>query len=114
MHICLACLILFGVTGLTSSRYLSHGAKTYRRQSDPHGCLLGRDEAHSLAKDRKPWKDLIVKFSVTEEKSGEERHMLHDSPKQHKCTLKALISFGTGLTPIMLSHTFLCGVFKPQ
>lgn len=45
--------------------------------------------------------------SVTEEKSGEERHKPHEFPKHQKCTVKVVISFGSDLPPIMLSRANL-------
>lgn len=79
------------MTGLISSGYLSHVAEDYRWQTDPRERLSGRDAAHSPAKDRKAWKSSLWSYvSVAEDKSGEERHVLHDFPKQHKCTVKDL------------------------
>lgn len=61
MHnFCLACLILFVMTGFSSSRYRSHVAMT------DFWCtsVSWEEMLCSLAKDRKAWKDLIVKLCL--------------------------------------------------
>lgn len=112
MHMC--CLILFVVTALVTSGYASH--MWPRPIADKLSVSQGEMRRAALPRTGNPGKSSLPSYvSVpTEEKRGEERHMLHDFPKQHKCTVKALISFGTVLALIMLSHTFLCVAFKPQ
>lgn len=59
-----ACLVPFVLAGFLSSTHLSHVADPECWQNDAHECLLGGVVVWSLAKDTKPWRDLIVKLCL--------------------------------------------------